>query len=202
MSNGSEQTFSKEDIQMANKYMKMFSISLVIREIQIKATMRCHFTLTKIAIILKRTSDNEEVDKLEPSYIVGGNRKWCSHFGKQFGNFFLSFFSSFIYLFIYSFIHSFIHLFIYLWLLWVFVAAYGLSLAVASVGYYSSLWCAGFSLRWLLLLWSTGSRHVGFSSCGAWASIVAAHGLSCSVACGIFLDQVSNLCPLHWQVDS
>ena len=117
MSNGSEQTFSKEDIQMANKYMKMFSISLVIREIQIKATMRCHFTLTKIAIILKRTSDNEEVDKLEPSYIVGGNRKWCSHFGKQFGNFFLSFFSSFIYLFI----HSFIHLFIYL-----FMAALGL----------------------------------------------------------------------------
>ena len=30
----------------------------------------------------------------------------------------------------------------------------------------SSLWCAGFSLRWLLLLWSAGSRRVGFSSCG------------------------------------
>ena len=29
-----------------------------------------------------------------------------------------------------------------------------------------------------------------------------AHGLSCSVACGIFLDQGSNLRPLHWQVDS
>ena len=26
--------------------------------------------------------------------------------------------------------------------------------------------CTGFSLRWLLLLWSTGSRHTGFSSCG------------------------------------
>ena len=33
-------------------------------------------------------------------------------------------------------------------------------------GVYSSLWCAGFSLQWLLLLWSTGSRHTGFSSCG------------------------------------
>ena len=40
-----------------------------------------------------------------------------------------------------------------------------LSLVVASGGY-SSLRCAGFSLLWLLLLRSTGSRHVGFSSCG------------------------------------
>ena len=32
-------------------------------------------------------------------------------------------------------------------------------------------------------------------------SIVEAHGLSCSVACGIFLDQGSNLCLLHWQAD-
>ena len=31
---------------------------------------------------------------------------------------------------------------------------------------YSSLQCAGFSLWWLLLLQSTGSRHMGFSSCG------------------------------------
>ena len=29
-----------------------------------------------------------------------------------------------------------------------------------------------------------------------------AHGLSCSTACGIFPDQRSNLCPLHWQADS
>ena len=29
-----------------------------------------------------------------------------------------------------------------------------------------------------------------------------AHGLSCSVACGIFPDQGPNPCPLHWQVDS
>ena len=54
------------------------------------------------------------------------------------------------------------------WLCWVFVAACGLSLVVASRDY-SSLGCMGFSLRWLLLLWSTGSRRVGFSSCGAWA---------------------------------
>ena len=59
----------------------------------------------------------------------------------------------------------FFFLFIF-WLHWVFVAACGLSLVAASGGY-SSLWCVGFSLRWLLLLRSTGSRHTGFSSCGS-----------------------------------
>ena len=44
----------------------------------------------------------------------------------------------------------------------------GFSLVVASRGY-SSLRCVGFSLRWLLLLPSTGSRRAGFSSCGTWA---------------------------------
>ena len=38
--------------------------------------------------------------------------------------------------------------------------------------------------------------------CGLWASVVVARGLTCSAACGIFLDQGSNLCPLHWQADS
>ena len=45
----------------------------------------------------------------------------------------------------------------------VFLAVCGLSLVAASRGY-SSLRCMG-SLQWLLLLRSTGSRHVGFSSC-------------------------------------
>ena len=56
-------------------------------------------------------------------------------------------------------------LFIYFWLRWVFVAACGFSLVAFSAGY-SPLWCADFSLRWLLLLRSTGSRCTGFSSCG------------------------------------
>ena len=34
------------------------------------------------------------------------------------------------------------------------------------------------------------------------ASVAVVHGLSCSAARGIFLDQRSSLCPLHWQVDS
>ena len=68
------------------------------------------------------------------------------------------------------FFNKFIYLF-YFWLLRVFVAARGLSLVVASGGY-SSLWCAGFSLQWLLLLRSTGSRRMGFSSCGAQAQLL------------------------------
>ena len=50
---------------------------------------------------------------------------------------------------------------------WVFVAVHRLSLVVN--GGYSSLQCVGFSLRWLLLFWSTGSRRTGFSSCGTQA---------------------------------
>ena len=34
------------------------------------------------------------------------------------------------------------------------------------------------------------------------ASVVVALRVSCSRACGIFLDQSSNLCALHWQADS
>ena len=56
-------------------------------------------------------------------------------------------------------------LFFYFWLRWVFIAARGLSLVAASGGY-SSLQCTSFSLQWLLLLRSTGSRGEGFSSCG------------------------------------
>ena len=60
--------------------------------------------------------------------------------------------------------NKFTYLFIYFWLCWVFVAACRLSLVAASGGC-SLLWCADFSLQWLLLLRSTGSRRGGFSSC-------------------------------------
>ena len=84
-------------------------------------------------------------------------------------------------------------LFIYLWLCWVFVSVRGLSLVVASGGHSSSR-CVGLSLSRPLLLQSTGSRRAG--------SVTVAHGPSCSAACGIFPDQGTNLCPLHWQADS
>ena len=85
------------------------------------------------------------------------------------------------------------YLFIYLWLCWVFVSARGLS-PVAASGAHSSLLCAGLSLSRPLPLRSTGSRSAD--------SVIVAHGLSCSAACGIFPDQGSNPRPLPWQADS
>ena len=60
--------------------------------------------------------------------------------------------------------------FIDFWLHWVFVAVPRLSLVVVS-GSYSSLRCLGFSLLWLLLLQSTGSRRIVSSICGAWVKL-------------------------------
>ena len=55
------------------------------------------------------------------------------------------------------------------WLYWVFFPGTGLSLVVVS-GAFFLLWCAGFSLQWLLLLWSR--------ALGTQAAAVAAHRLS------------------------
>lgn len=73
--------YPKEDVQMAQRYIKRCSTSLCIKELQIKTTMKYYFTSTKMVIIKRKKrkiSIGENVEKLEPLYIAGWYVNWGS----------------------------------------------------------------------------------------------------------------------------
>lgn len=95
-------------------------------------------------------------------------------------------------LFLFGFFFFSVFLFI---LFWALLGLHCCTRAFSGCGKQTSH-CGGFSCCRAQAL---GHRVSGVACSG---SAVAAHRLSCLTACGIFLNQGSNSCPLHWQADS
>ena len=63
---------------MANKYVKRCSISFIMRKIQIKTTVRDHFTSVRM-VVIKKTRNNKGWEGCGEKRTVGRNVIWCSH---------------------------------------------------------------------------------------------------------------------------
>ena len=93
--------------------------------------------------------------------------------------------------------------------MWIFVAVGRLSLVAMSRVF---VMVHGLLIVVASLVGKQGFRHESpvvavhgpssFDSQALGTDSIVVHGLSCSGACGIFMDQGSNLCLLHWQADS
>ena len=79
--------FSKEDIQMVKRHMKRCSTLLITVKYKSKLQIRYHLTVVRMGIIKKSTNSKcwRGCGEKKPSYTVGGNVNWCSHYREQYG---------------------------------------------------------------------------------------------------------------------